>query len=437
MNIIKLISYNGIKESYPDSLKRKVKVSNRLTLILFILTIIYTTATLYKGLPIYKVTISGIPFCFLIAVLNNLHLHKIARVFASILPMVVVTVYHAAAMQAGQAPITASYIFGTSFLIIPFTLFDLDEKIELFSTVFACSLILLAVRTLNDYVDIPFDSSFARSETYEYMIIVLTTLIISSILYVLLKSNKNSEINNRKLVEEVKERNQSLLNSQKELEEYVKKAKENQEKDQERSWETNTLSEFNELIANEFELQKISDKTVSRLVKSLKAAQGAIYLFDPSTKTLSGISCFAHDRKRFFEKEILIGEGIVGQAFLEEESIYMTDIPEDYFDISSGLGEASPTAIIATPLVANEGPIGIIEIASFHEIKEYQKQFIEKLSESLASTFYTIQNSAKTELLLQEVQELNQKYQQQEKELQERIEQLEAEKREIIYRKKV
>jgi len=414
-------------------------VSNRLTLLLFALALIYTTATMAKGLPIYIVPLSGLPVCILIIALNYYHKHHTARLIASIAPMLITNVYHAAAMQNGEDPITASYIMGSCFVIIPFVLFDLEEKVELLLSVITCTLILLSVRYLNNYIDIPFDSSFARTAKYEFVIIILTVFIVSLIMLVLLQTNKRAILFSEKLVEEVKNQNESLKTSQVELKEYVVQAEANKKKDRERSWEANSLAAFTELLRGENDLHKISDLLLSKVVKSLEANQAALYIIQERDheKFLKGISCYAHERKRFFEKEILIGEGVVGQSFFEKETIYMTDIPNNYFEITSGLGKSFPKSLLAVPLIANEETIGVIEIASFHEIENYQKQFIEKLGENIASVFYNIQNNKRTEELLKEVQHLNKDYQKQEKELTKKIERLKSEKREVEYREQM
>ena len=40
------------------------------------------------------------------------------------------------------------------------------------------------------------------------------------------------------------------------------------------------------------------------------------------------------------------GEGLVGQAALEKQPILLQNVPDDYIQITSGLGEAPPRNII-------------------------------------------------------------------------------------------
>lgn len=86
------------------------------------------------------------------------------------------------------------------------------------------------------------------------------------------------------------------------------------------------------------------------------------------------------------KKQIFSGEGLVGRAFQEGETIFLTDIPEDYIKIKSGLGENKPKNLLIVPLKVNEEINGIIEIASLKEILPHQIEFTEKICNSIASS---------------------------------------------------
>lgn len=59
------------------------------------------------------------------------------------------------------------------------------------------------------------------------------------------------------------------------------------------------------------------------------------------------------------------GEGLVGQAALEQKTLNIDDIPEGYVKVVSGLGKASPTHLLVSPVMHNDSLYGIVEIASF------------------------------------------------------------------------
>ena len=39
---------------------------------------------------------------------------------------------------------------------------------------------------------------------------------------------------------------------------------------------------------------------------------------------------YAYDRKKFISKRVEIGEGIIGQCYLEAQTIYMAKVPNNY-----------------------------------------------------------------------------------------------------------
>lgn len=72
------------------------------------------------------------------------------------------------------------------------------------------------------------------------------------------------------------------------------------------------------------------------------------------------------------------GEGLVGQSAAEGRTLLVDDIPEGYIKIISGLGTASPRYLFIVPVKKNKEVTGVIEIASFREISEDQRVFVDE-----------------------------------------------------------
>lgn len=208
------------------------------------------------------------------------------------------------------------------------------------------------------------------------------------------------------------------------------------EEDKKRNWITEGLARFGEILrSNTNDLNKLADEIISNLVKYLKANQGAIYILDDELEgdepTISMKACYAWDKKKYLNQKIHKGEGLAGQAWQEGDTIFLTEVPQNYIRITSGLGDANPTCILIVPLKFNEQIYGVVEIASFNVLKDFEIQFVEKIAESIASTISTVKVNARTQRLLEESQEMTEQMRAQEEEMRQNMEELQATQEEM------
>lgn len=200
------------------------------------------------------------------------------------------------------------------------------------------------------------------------------------------------------------------------------------EKDQQRLWAAEGLSRFMSLIKGDTLSQKdFYDRILSFLIKFLNANQGGIFLLNDLDKDdlhLELSACYAYGKKKFQEKRVEIGQGLLGQTFLEKETAIFTNIPANYIHITSGLGESTPGFLMVVPLKYNDQVLGVLEIASFEPLEKYQIEVVEKIMESLASVSINIRNAYRVDQLLQESEVKAQVLLDQEENLRQNIEEL-------------
>lgn len=199
------------------------------------------------------------------------------------------------------------------------------------------------------------------------------------------------------------------------------------EEERKRSWTTEGLAQFASILRQEEDIVKLSQSIVSSLVKYVKANQAGLFVVygtNPEEQHLELKATYAYDRQKFDDKTIQKGQGLVGQCWHEGEYIYMTDMPSNYINIGSGLGDANPNCLLIVPLVYNDLILGVIEIASFNEFSEFEIEFILKLGESIAATISTAKVNESTSKLLSETSEMTEQLQSQEEELRQQTEEL-------------
>lgn len=140
------------------------------------------------------------------------------------------------------------------------------------------------------------------------------------------------------------------------------------------------------------------------------------------------------DRKKYLQRTIAYGEGIVGQACLEKDIVYLTHFPKDYIKITSGLGEAVPNVLAVIPLIHNEVVQSVIEVASFNSIAEHEFIFIRQFASLIAGEIESAKVNAQTQYLLERSQQQTEELKAQEEELRQNIEEMQSTQEEIARR---
>ena len=223
---------------------------------------------------------------------------------------------------------------------------------------------------------------------------------------------------------------QSILD----LRDNLKKNKEEEEKrrdeDQKRNWIAEGLAKFGDILRKDTDnLEELSYNLVSNLVKYINVNQGALFIIedeDEADKHLKMTACYAYERRKYADKRVEWGEGTIGAAILEQETVYMTDVPKSYVHITSGLGEATPKCLLVVPLKINDEVHGVIEIGAFHNIEKYIVEFVEKVAESVASTISNVKTNTRTAKLLKESRLQAETLASQEEQMRQNMEELQA-----------
>lgn len=207
------------------------------------------------------------------------------------------------------------------------------------------------------------------------------------------------------------------------------------ESEKRRQWANEGLTKFVEIMrSSNDDLGSLGDAVISALVQYTNSNQGGLYILndeDPNNKYLELISLFAFDIKKYQQQKIKLGEGLLGQTFLEQETTHLTNMPEEYIRITSGLGDANPRALLLFPLKVDKESYGIIELASFREYQPHEIEFVEKLGESIAATLASVRSAQKNRQLIEQFQQQTEEMRAQEEEMRQNMEEMQATQEEV------
>ena len=208
------------------------------------------------------------------------------------------------------------------------------------------------------------------------------------------------------------------------INEMIRNLRETTERNAAQDWLNSNLARFSGMLQGQRDQKTVARLLMSEVTPLVAAHHGAFYVAetpigDEAEETaLRLIATYGYKERKSISSRFKVGEALVGQAALEKKPIVITQAPEDYIKIASGLGEALPATIVVIPVLFEETVMAVVELASFTPFTEIQQTFLEQLAESIGVVLNTIEANMRTEELLLQSQQLTQDLQSQSEELQ-------------------
>ncbi|MCK9424525.1 MAG: HAMP domain-containing protein [Ignavibacteriaceae bacterium] len=230
------------------------------------------------------------------------------------------------------------------------------------------------------------------------------------------------------------------------LNEMIRNLSETTGRNTEQDWLKTNLAKFTRMLQGQRDMNAVAQQLLSELSPLVGANHGVFYSMgiDATEETevaakdrrLKLLSSYAYKERKNVSSSFKMGEGLVGQAAFEKQRILVTNVPHDYVQITSGLGEATPLNIIDLPVLFEGQVKAVIELASFNLFSPIHQMFLDQLMDSLGIVLNTIEANTRTEGLLQKSQALAEELQSQQEELQQTNEELE-EKAKMLSEQKI
>ncbi len=213
----------------------------------------------------------------------------------------------------------------------------------------------------------------------------------------------------------------------------IRNLKETTEHNTEQDWLKTNLARLTRMLQGQRDLITLSRLLLSELAPLVAAPHAVLYLMQGqgSSMRLRLMASYGYQQRKNLSQNWAVGEGVVGQAAFEKQRILITNLPDDYVQVVSGLGQAVPRNIVVLPILYEGQVKAVIELAAFERFQAIHLTFLDQLAEGLGIVFNSIETASSTETLLQQSQSLANELKAQQDELQKTNAELEQKARQL------
>ncbi|MBB3809697.1 response regulator [Pseudochelatococcus contaminans] len=182
-------------------------------------------------------------------------------------------------------------------------------------------------------------------------------------------------------------------------------------------WVKTSIGELSARIQQAETMRDFAQALLEDLVPRLDAGVGLFFRYDEASGELARVGSYGYRERRHTATTYKPGEGLVGQCALERKSILLSPVPDDYINIHSGSGEASPRSVLLMPVLAHDRLLGVLELASFKPFEGKRQRLVEEAVEVVALSLDNLGRAIRTTELLEQSQQQTQQLQVAEEEL--------------------
>ena len=217
------------------------------------------------------------------------------------------------------------------------------------------------------------------------------------------------------------------------INEMIRNLRDSTRKNMEQDWLKTNLAKFSRMLQGQRDLAAVSQLILSDLAPLVTAHHGVFYVVDSAgdTPALKLLASYAYKDRKHVASDFKMGEGLVGQVAKDRRMLTVGQVPHDYIQVSSGLGEAPPRSLVVLPVLFEGETKAVLELATFDEFDEIRLTFLEQLAESIGIVLNTIAANMRTEELLKQSQALTESLQSQQEALTETNKRLEQQTRSL------
>lgn len=198
---------------------------------------------------------------------------------------------------------------------------------------------------------------------------------------------------------------------------------------QERLWIDEHQVELEAILRDNHlqEPQEFANIVLCYICELSQAIQGTFYQANLDLETYQPIGAYAHSLSSKNKQTAGLGEGLVGQAILNNKNIHIQDIPIRQVQIKFPVRALlQPVELLIIPLAFNNKVYGALELFFSNHPEDRFLNLLDYFKGSIAATLETISHQDSMQRLLTDYQKQAAEMQAQEEELRQNLEELEA-----------
>jgi signal transduction histidine kinase/DNA-binding response OmpR family regulator/HAMP domain-containing protein len=202
--------------------------------------------------------------------------------------------------------------------------------------------------------------------------------------------------------------------------------RETTERNKQQDWLKTNLAKFSRMLQGQRDLATVAQGLLSELAPLVEAQQGAMYVVVETGhgRRLRQLAGYADGPQPDEPREFAFNEGLVGQCAFERRRLVIEGLPPRSLRITSGLLELEPRAVVVLPVLFEGQVRAVVELASLRELTPLHLALLEQLADIVGVVLNNIEVTMRTELLLEQTQQLAMEQQTQGRELQKTNEEL-------------
>lgn len=142
-------------------------------------------------------------------------------------------------------------------------------------------------------------------------------------------------------------------------------------------------------------LEQFTEKVLINISKEYDIMQGIFFVKDVDDKVFrkqGTYAYFSEDELREFTEEV----GLSGQVAANKKLLNISNIPEKYITVLSGLGKSSPANLLIFPILYQNESIGIVELASFKKFDSFAEEILMEFSLHIGEQLSKLNNDEET-----------------------------------------